>query len=78
MASFTFTKPASYPEISPFDKTGTGDPVPTLKLFYFHRAWNLAWLTYETWITEGEADPNPPSGESITGLTVCGFWKKVV
>jgi len=78
MASYNFTRPTSFPAISPFDKVGTGDPVPTLKKFFLQRAWNTVWLAYETWTSEDAPDPNPPSGDPITGLTTAAYWKAVV
>lgn len=78
MASFDFNKPIFFPPVQPFEKVGTGVATPTLKKFFFQRAYNTVWAAYETWITEGVADSNPPSGDAITGLTTAGFWKEVV
>lgn len=78
MASYDFIRPTSFPSVSPFDKAGTGSPSPTLKKFYFQRAFNTDEGMYETWVSEGAANPTPPSGGSITGLTTAAFWKMVV
>jgi len=78
MASYDFNRPTSFAEVQPFEKVGTGVATPTLKKFFFQRAWNTVWGAYETWITEAVPDPNPPSGDAITGLTTAGFWKEVV
>lgn len=78
MASYDIAKPGSFPQVQSFDKIGTGTATPTLTVFFVQRAWNTAWSAYETWISEGSADPNPPSGESITGLTTAAVWQEVV
>lgn len=78
MASYNFKRPMQFPQIQPFEKVGSGVVTPTLKKFFFQRAYNTVWSAYETWITEGFPEPNPPSGDSITGLTTSGFWKQTV
>ena len=78
MASYDFKRPTFFPATQPFEKIGSGEATPTLKKFFFQRAYNTVWAAFETWVTEGVANPNPPSGDAITGLTTAGFWKEVV
>jgi hypothetical protein len=78
MASYNFVRPVSIPKRQVFDKVGTGIPTPVLRKFFCQRAWNVAWAMYETWVSEGEPDPSPPSGNVVTGLTTAAFWKMVV
>lgn len=78
MAAYDFEKETSFITPQQFDKVGTGVPVPVQRKFFCQRAYNTSWGTYETWISEGSPNPNPPSGDAITGLTTVGFWKQVV
>jgi hypothetical protein len=78
VASYDFKKPNTFPAMQPFEKVGTGAATPTLKKFFFQRAYNTVWAAYETWISEGAPQPTPPSGDAITGLTTAGFWKQVI
>lgn len=78
MAVYEFEQPLSFVVPQQFNKTGTGIATPTLKKFYFQRAWNTIEQNYETWVSQGAPDPNPPSGDPITGLTTSAFWKMVV
>jgi hypothetical protein len=78
MASYNFTRPLVNKPIFEFDKLPYTEPTPALRKFYFHRAWNTVELLYETWTTEDNPDPSPPSGDPITGITIAAFWKKVV
>lgn len=79
MAAYDFEQP-QYDFLIPqqFDKVGSGVPTPVLKKFYFHRAWNTVELNYETWVSQGIPQPNPPSGDPITGLTTAAFWRMVI
>ena len=76
MAAYDITLPES-PTLQPLRKVGGGAPEVSLRLFFVQRAWNLNTLAWETWTTENEPDPNPPSGDPISGLTTAGIWKQV-
>ncbi len=78
MAAYDFERETSFLVPQPFEKIGTGAATPTRRKFFFQRAYNTVWATYETWITEGAPSATPPSGDAITGLTTSGFWKQVV
>lgn len=78
MATYNFTKPPVNQPIFEFDKIPYEEPVPTLKKFYYYRAWNTVQGMWETWTSIDAPDPNPPSGDAATGLTKALFWKKVV
>ena len=76
MASYDIALPGD-PTLQPLEKVGEGTAEPAMKQFFVHRAWNLTLQAWETWTTEDEPDPNPPSGDPITGLTIAGIWKEV-
>lgn len=76
MATYSIALPGS-PTLQPLQKVGEGVAESTLKQFFVQRAWNLNTLAWETWTTEDEPDPNPPSGDPISGLTTAGIWKQV-
>ncbi|RLC76833.1 MAG: hypothetical protein DRJ03_27880 [Chloroflexi bacterium] len=76
MAAYDITLPGS-PTLQPLRKVAEGEADVTLKQFFVQRAWNLNTQAWETWTTEDEPDPNPPSGDPITGLTTAGIWKQV-
>lgn len=78
MAAYDFEQPTSTIVPQQFDKVGTGVATPTLTKFFFQRAWNTVGLYYETWVSQGIPEPNPPSGDAITNLTTAAFWKMVV
>jgi len=78
MAAYDFERPTSFIVPQQFDKIGTGVATPTLKKFYFQRAWNTVEGNYETWVSVGAPEPIPPSGDPITGLTTASFWKMVI
>lgn len=78
MASYSFTRPAVNQPVFEFDKIPYGEPTPTLRKFYYYRAWNTTLLMWETWVTVDVPDPAPPSGDPIVGLTQALFWRKVV
>lgn len=42
---------------------------------YLMRAWNLNLADWETWTSDGTPDPNPPSGDPVTNVTVSGVWE---
>ena len=76
MTAYNIALPGS-PSLQPLQKASVGDAEPTLKQFFIHQAWNTVTLAWEKWTTEDEPDPNPPSGDPITGLTIAGVWKEV-
>jgi len=49
------------------------DPVGP-QTHYRMRAWNTITLSYEFWTSIGYPDPNPPSGDPVTGVTIIGEW----
>jgi len=77
MAAYDISIPTAFPVLRPFEKVGEGDAVASLKRFFVHRAWNVTQQAWETWTTQDQPDPNPPSGDPISGLTVAGTWKQV-
>lgn len=78
MASYDFDRPTEYSLIQPFEKVGSGIATPTMRKYFFQRAWNTAGGYYETWISEGAPADTPPSGDAVTNLTRSAFWRQVV
>lgn len=78
MTAYNIETDSSFLVPQQFDKAGTGIATPTLKKFYFQRAFNTDEGNYETWVSVGAPEPVPPSGGNITGLTTAAFWKMVV
>jgi len=51
---------------------GGGEPVQ--HHYYRMRAWNLTLVGWEIWTSVDVPDPNPPSGNPVTNVTLIGIW----
>lgn len=49
-------------------------PTPQPQHHFRMRAWNTVTLSYEIWTSIGDPDPNPPSGDPVTGVSIIGEW----
>jgi len=49
-------------------------PVPIGGQYHYRiRAWNTVWNDWEFWTSVGSPNPNPPSGDIVTHVTLIGI-----